>query len=413
MTHYTVGLSIVHLLETRIFNISIFLYIIDSLVITVYLMRELGKRRLSMRVQEVILPNEGRRYLVLDDQGKPVPPVLKYIKYLDNIQKSPNTQRTYCFALRDYFVFLSLTETNYESANIKTIANFLSWLVNPTLIEKVQHLIPPTLRSEKTINLKVTAVLSFYKFLYQFEYIEQDVATRAYVDVKGIKQYKGFLHHITRSKSVSESILKLKEPKKRVETIPDTTLQAALSATTNVRDFFLLQLLFETGLRIGETLSLHKEDVLFDLKSGHRIRLAYRSEQPREFRQKTGLREVHISANLIDLFDDYMYSIADFDQCDSLFVKIKGKSQGLPMNYQDVISTFRRIEEKIDYHLHPHLYRHTHATKYYEQTKDIKIVQERLGHKQIQTTMNLYLHPSDKEIRNQWEKASSAFRLEE
>ena len=238
-----------------------------------------------MRVQEVILPNEGRRYLVLDDQGKPVPPVLKYIKYLDNIQKSPNTQRTYCFALRDYFVFLSLTETNYESANIKTIANFLSWLVNPTLIEKVQHLIPPTLRSEKTINLKVTAVLSFYKFLYQFEYIEQDVATRAYVDVKGIKQYKGFLHHITRSKSVSESILKLKEPKKRVETIPDTTLQAALSATTNVRDFFLLQLLFETGLRIGETLSLHKEDVLFDLKSGHRIRLAYRSEQPREFRQ--------------------------------------------------------------------------------------------------------------------------------
>ncbi|MDT2643394.1 tyrosine-type recombinase/integrase [Enterococcus dongliensis] len=366
-----------------------------------------------MRVQEVIINNGGKRYLVLDDQEKPIQTVLHYMKYLDNIQKSPNTQRTYCYALRDYFVFLSLTETDFETASIKTIANFLSWLVNPTLIEKVQHVIPPSLKSEKTINLKVTAVLSFYKFLYQFEYIEQDVANRAYVDVKGIKQYKGFLHHITRSKSVSESILKLKEPKKRVEIIPDATLKAALSATTNVRDFFLLQLLFETGLRIGETLSLHKEDILFDLQRGHRIHLTCRNDQTRESRQKTGLREVHISASLIDLFDDYMYSIADFDQCDSLFVKIKGKSKGLPMNYQDVISTFKRLEQKIDYHLHPHLYRHTHATKYYEQTKDIKIVQERLGHKQIQTTMNLYLHPTDEKIRTQWEKASPAFRMEE
>lgn len=58
-----------------------------------------------MRVQEVILNNGGRRYLVLDDQGKPIQPVLQYMKYLDNTQKSPNTQRTYCYALRDYFVF--------------------------------------------------------------------------------------------------------------------------------------------------------------------------------------------------------------------------------------------------------------------------------------------------------------------
>ena len=48
--------------------------------------------------------------------------------------------------------------------------------------------------------------------------------------------------------------------------------------------------------------------------------------------------------------------------------------------------------------------RHTHATIYYQETKDIKQVQERLGHAQIQTTMNLYLHPSDEDIRKDWEK---------
>ena len=48
---------------------------------------------------------------------------------------------------------------------------------------------------------------------------------------------------------------------------------------------------------------------------------------------------------------------------------------------------------------------------YYKKTKDIKQVQERLGHSQIQTTMNLYLHPSEEEIREDWKKAQSEFDI--
>ena len=48
---------------------------------------------------------------------------------------------------------------------------------------------------------------------------------------------------------------------------------------------------------------------------------------------------------------------------------------------------------------------------YYRETKDIKEVQERLGHSQIQTTMNMYLHPSDDDIRESWEIAQPAFKL--
>ena len=57
------------------------------------------------------------------------------------------------------------------------------------------------------------------------------------------------------------------------------------------------------------------------------------------------------------------------------------------------------------------MFRHTHATIYYLQTKNIKLVQERLGHAQIQTTMNLYIHPSEDEIRKDWEKAAHAFEI--
>lgn len=57
-------------------------------------------------------------------------------------------------------------------------------------------------------------------------------------------------------------------------------------------------------------------------------------------------------------------------------------------------------------------FRHTHATMYYQETKDIKQVQERLGNSQIQTTMNLYLHPSDEDIRKVWEKAQGTFQIQ-
>lgn len=55
-------------------------------------------------------------------------------------------------------------------------------------------------------------------------------------------------------------------------------MQQVLKATTNIRDTFLIQLLFETGLRIGEALSLFIKDFVFDHAKGHRIRLVDRGE---------------------------------------------------------------------------------------------------------------------------------------
>ncbi|AHZ54758.1 integrase family domain protein (plasmid) [Bacillus thuringiensis serovar kurstaki] len=58
-----------------------------------------------MRVQEVILEN-GKRYILVDSDGVPVIPVVKYLKYLDVTGKSSNTRKTYCCTQT---VFLVLT----------------------------------------------------------------------------------------------------------------------------------------------------------------------------------------------------------------------------------------------------------------------------------------------------------------
>ena len=46
-----------------------------------------------MKVQEVLIDGK-KRYLLIDWNNKPVVPVLKYLKYLDNIGKAENTLKS-------------------------------------------------------------------------------------------------------------------------------------------------------------------------------------------------------------------------------------------------------------------------------------------------------------------------------
>lgn len=64
-----------------------------------------------MRVQEVISENNKKRYMLLDEEGRPEVAVLKYLKYLDAVQKSYNTQKTYCSQRQQhYYSFLSVQQ---------------------------------------------------------------------------------------------------------------------------------------------------------------------------------------------------------------------------------------------------------------------------------------------------------------
>jgi integrase/recombinase XerD len=72
-----------------------------------------------VRVQEVMLNDYKMRYMLLDKEGFPVVPVMKYLKYLDNTGKSRNTLKTYCYALKQYFTFLVGEQKEYIVAIIR------------------------------------------------------------------------------------------------------------------------------------------------------------------------------------------------------------------------------------------------------------------------------------------------------
>jgi integrase len=369
-----------------------------------------------MRVQEVLLENNSKRYILVDKEGFPVIPVMRYLKYLDVTGKSSNTQKTYCYALKQYFMHLQETEKNYKHIRLEDLIEFVAWLRGPYESVNVTPLQPlKAKKTERTINLTITAITNFYDYLYRNEELQNDMVDKLMKQVftGGKTRYKDFLYHVNKNRPSNRHILKVKEPRKKLKVLTKEEVQRLVEATTNIRDKLLIQLLFETGLRIGETLSLFIEDFIIDHKNGHRIRLVSRGELENGAKLKTGEREIFVSQALIDLLDDYLYEVVDEWELDTnfAFIKLRGKNVGKPMTYSDVEALFKRLRKKTGIDVHPHLLRHTHATMYYQQTKDIKQVQERLGHSQIQTTMNLYLHPSDEEIRENWEKAQHAFHI--
>ncbi|MED1287686.1 tyrosine-type recombinase/integrase [Bacillus mycoides] len=369
-----------------------------------------------MRVQEVLLDGNRKRYMLVNCNGMPIVPAVKYLKYLDTTGKSNNTQKTYCYALKHYFQYLEGSDKDYKEVTLRDLAEFVAWLRSPYEGNKVTPLQQTVAKkTEKTINLTITVVTNFYDYLYRNQEIQNDMVDQLMKQVfaGGRTRYKDFLYHVNKDKPSSKNILKLKEPRKKIQVLTKEEVIKLFQAATNIRDQLLIRLLFETGLRIGEVLSLFIEDFIFDHKNGHRICLKDRGELANGAKLKTGERELHISHELMDLYDDYLYEVIDELEIDTnfVFVKLRGENMGQPMNYQDVSALFKRLKDKTEIDVHPHLLRHTHATMYYRQTKDIKQVQERLGHSQIQTTMNMYLHPSDEEIRENWEKAQPAFQI--
>lgn len=370
-------------------------------------------------VEVVELLNDGRKaYLLLDNDRKPLLPVAKYMKSLHNGEKGSNTLKTYCQALKLYFEYLEDVEKEYTEVTFDLLSNFVAWLRNPYASNKVvTQKEVPSKRSEKTVNLYITVVTNFYDYLYRAEMIDEEVGNKLFKKMfkgAGGTGYKSFLHHIDKDKPRVKNVLKLDEPKEKVKILTKEQVNELYHAATNIRDKFLIHLLFETGLRIGEVLSLFLEDFKIDsVKRKHKIQLTDRGELPNGGKLKTGERELDVSQSLMNFYDDYLYEIEDYFEPDHnfVFVKWKGENEGEPLTYSDVYATFKELERKTGIHVTPHMLRHTHGTTYYLQTKNIKAVQERLGHANIQTTINLYVHLSEEEIRKDWEKAQHSFQI--
>ena len=155
--------------------------------------------------------------------------------------------------------------------------------------------------------------------------------------------------------------------------------QFSLSRYRALRNLALLDLLFATGMRVGEASALdirdfHVEEAVFRVQGkGGRDRVACVVDE-----ETIRIQQEHLGARR--RFET---------ECPALFLNVSGErlsTQGIA----NVIAQFRR-EAGIERHITPHMLRHTVATLLLRNGADIRVVQEFLGHTSIATTQR-YTH---------------------
>jgi len=146
-----------------------------------------------------------------------------------------------------------------------------------------------------------------------------------------------------------------------------------------VRNLALLDLLFATGMRVGEVSALNLEDFfiaesVFRVKGkGGRDRLAFVVDE----------QTLHIQRKHVDL---RLRLVSDNS---ALFLNASGQRLSTQA-IANIISQFRK-DAGIARHITPHMLRHTVATLLLRNGVDIRVVQEFLGHASIATTQR-YTH---------------------
>lgn len=358
-----------------------------------------------MKVQKGLLPDSHQQiWMVLGDDYLPIEPIGKYLHYLDSLERSPNTISTYAHNLKLYWEFLEDIKLDWREISLETLSEFIHWLRNPNKgVISLQTQV--SRRSEKTINLCLTTVCGFYEFHERLGTFEGVDAYR--YQLQPGRKYKSFLHHISKGKEVKTRLLKVKEPKTFAGCLTPEQVNTLVEACNNLRDKFLIRLLYESGLRIGETLGLRHEDMVTGKDNA--IKVIPRVDNINHVRAKGGVeRTVHVSKELMQWYSAYLIEEYPEDiDCDFVFVVIKapGKGEiGNPLSYKTVDSLFRRLSKKTQIEVNPHLLRHTHATELIRAGWDMSYVQKRLGHADIQTTVNIYVHLTDEDLMEEYKK---------
>lgn len=368
-----------------------------------------------MEVVKIRTEDNKERYYVADKDGLPVESILKFIRFKDNTNYARNTLRMYCQHLKLYFEYLEQRKLNFQKVTIDDLALFVNWLQNPYESLKV---IPTnkidSARSPRTVNIIINTVLAFYDYILRHEEYSNNISDRLrkFVSTPS-RNFKGFLYGIAyEKKKITSNILKLKVPKSKPKTLAKVEISTLINSCNNLRDKFLLSLLYESGIRIGEAMSLWIEDfdvsdMVIDIKDRGQL------ENNAEIKTVSSPRRIDISQNLADMFMEYVSEYHNEDvETNHVFIKISGDNKYKPMNYTDVDNLFRMLNKKTGIYVTPHMFRHTSLTTLRMANWQPELLRIRAGHKNIYTTLNTYIHPSDEEITEEFKKTKVNLNLD-
>ena len=206
--------------------------------------------------------------------------------------------------------------------------------------------------------------------------------TTVYTYVKGIKSYWSWL---TRESIIPDNPLARvpvpKLPKKLPRVLTETEIQSIYKAIKgNGRDMAIIQLLLDSGMRLGEITSLKLPDI--DLATGI-VRVYGKGRKE---------RQTYVSPTTAQTLVHYIEHERPNSRSDQLFLTV----DGYPLAADIIQKRLARIGKKagLTQRLGPHKLRHTFATLSLKYGSNLEYVRRSLGHTRLSTTQ-VYLDVSD------------------
>ncbi|APC65606.1 site-specific integrase [Salimicrobium jeotgali] len=182
-------------------------------------------------------------------------------------------------------------------------------------------------------------------------------------------------------------------------------------------DELFFSLLAYSGMRIGEMLALKWKDINFNESTINITKTLYNPKnREKEFQLLTpktrgSVREIKMDEDIMSLLRKHKKEQTEWkmmtrDEFTDLNFVIT-RASGYPETIKKIATRMQRLLHLagIERNLTPHSFRHTHTSLLIEAGVGIKEIQQRLGHTDVDTTMNIYAHMT-KEME---EKASHKF----
>lgn len=169
----------------------------------------------------------------------------------------------------------------------------------------------------------------------------------------------------------------------------------------NNRIYPAIKLALDTGLRRGELLALKWEDVDFGrnvLYVRQNIVETSHGKLVQQPKTEDSIRMIALLPETLKMLNELKSSA----KSSYIFSQVHNDEPMSPRHFSKIYKNIciKAGLEKTGFHI----LRHTHATELLEAGIDIKVMSERIGHSDIRTTFNIYVHPSEEFHKLELEK---------
>lgn len=240
-------------------------------------------------------------------------------------------------------------------------------------------------QSPRSVKRRLSAVKSFYKFLLRVGLVKVDI-TRAIVAPKTDKPLPLYFRE-----SEMQGV-KINQERDWNEDMSEE------EQFTHLRDYLMVEMLYQTGMRRAELVGLKEVDV------------DTRQQQVRVFGKRAKERIVPIGEGLCELIEEYRKNKCSFlgesAGVGTFLVRKNRKGEWVEMDAHTLYNIVRaRMGEVSTLKKHsPHVLRHTFATSMLNNGADIRTIQSLLGHASLAATQ-VYTHATFEQMKEAYEAA--------